>query len=379
MRRLLLPALLLLAATPAAAALPTPPPPQLQAAAYILMDARTGAVLAESRADEPFEPASLTKIMTTYLIFQALRDGLIQEQEPVAVSLKARQAPGSRMFLEVRSKVPVIDVLRGIIVQSGNDASIALAEHLSGSEEAFAELMNTEAERLQMKHSRFKDASGLGGPDHYMSARDVAILSAAMINEFPEQYAMFKEREYAWNGIMQPNRNRLLWLDDTVDGIKTGFTEAAQYCLAASARRPELDGMRLVSVVLGSASAQTRIAESRTLLNWGFRFYRTRAVHPAQTPLTSVPVWFSGDQRALVGIADDLVLTLPNGVHEQMQTTYHLDAEVRAPLAKGQEVGWIAVRHEGRILHKLPAIVLHDVPEGGFFSRLADHARLWLN
>lgn len=377
MRRLLLTALLL-TATPAAAAL-TPTPPQLQAAAYILMDARTGAVLAESRADEPFEPASLTKIMTTYMVFQALRDGLIQEQEPVAVSLKARQAPGSRMFLEVHSKVPVIDVLRGIIVQSGNDASIALAEHLAGSEEAFAEMMNAEAKRLHLEHSHFIDSSGLGGPDHYMSARDVAILSAAMINEFPDYYAMFRERDYAWNGIMQPNRNRLLWLDETVDGIKTGFTEAAQYCLAASARRPELDGMRLVSVVLGAASSRARIAESRTLLNWGFRHYRTRPVHPAQTPLTSTPVWFSGDQRALVGIADELAMTLPNGVHEQLETTFHLDAEVRAPLAQGQKVGWLAVRHEGRILHKLPTVALHDVPQGGFFSRLADHVRLWLN
>lgn len=377
MRRLL-PTALLLAAAPAAAAL-APTPPQLQAAAYILMDARTGAVLAESHADEPFEPASLTKIMSTYLVFQALRDGLIQEQEPVAVSLKARQAPGSRMFLEAHSKVPVIDVLRGIIVQSGNDASIALAEHLAGSEEAFAEMMNAEAKRLQLEHSHFIDSSGLGGPDHYMSARDVATLSAAMINEFPEHYAMFRERDYAWNGITQPNRNRLLWLDETVDGIKTGFTEAAQYCLAASAQRPELDGMRLVSVVLGAASSRARIAESRTLLNWGFRYYRTRPVHPAQTPLTSAPVWFSGDQRALVGIADELAMTLPNGVHERLETTFHLDAELRAPLAKGQEVGWLAVRHEGRILHKLPTVVLHDVPEGSFFSRLADHARLWLN
>ena len=378
MRRLLLPALLLLAAAPTAAALPAPLPPQLQAAAYILMDARTGAVLAESHADEPYEPASLTKIMTTYLIFQALRDGLIRMQDPVAVSPKARQAPGSRMFLEVHSKVPVIDVLRGIIVQSGNDASIALAEHIAGSEEAFAGMMNAEAQRLQLENSRFIDASGLGGPDHYMSARDVAVLSAAMINEFPELYAMFRELEYTWNGITQPNRNRLLWLDDTVDGIKTGYTEAAQYCLAASARHPELDGMRLVSVVLGTVSAQARIAESRTLLNWGFRFYRTRPVHPGQTPLTSAPVWFSGGQNALVGIADELAMTLPRGVHEKLETTYHLDAEMRAPLAKGQKVGWIAVRHEGRILHKLPAVALHDVPEGGFFSRLADHARLWL-
>ncbi len=372
-------AVLLLLASPLQATLPTAPPPTLKATAYILMDANTTTVLTEHNADAPYEPASLTKIMTVYLVFQALRDGFVTEQDLIPISTKARRAPGSRMFLEVGSQVPLIDVLRGVIVQSGNDASIALAEHLAGSEEAFVDMMNAQAEQLGLKQTHFTDASGLGGSDHYMSARDVALLSAAMVREFPELYALFREREYTWNNITQPNRNRLLWMDDSVDGIKTGFTEAAQYCLAASAQRADLDNMRLVSVVLGTKSTGARLRETRALLNWGFRFYRTQTVHAANTPLTEVPVWFSDDQTTAIGVARDLTLTLPVNQHRKLKTTYHLDEELRAPLTQGQEVGWIALRHDGRILAKAPALALDNVPEAGFFSRLVDHFYLWLN
>ena len=368
MIRLILATLLL--AGPAWAELPIPPAPSLNAPSYILMDTQTGEVLAEANADQPVEPASLTKIMTTYLAFRALGDGLIEEQDLVTISRKARRAIGSRMFVEVNSQVPVIDLLRGIIVQSGNDASIALAEHIAGSEESFADMMNAEAERLGMSKSRFIDASGLGGPDHYMSARDIAILSAAMINEFPELYTMFREQEYTWNGIKQPNRNRLLKLDPTVDGIKTGYTEAAQYCLAASAARPDLDDMRLVSVVLGSKSGRARVRDSRSLLNWGFRFFRTRKVHAGMTALTEIPVWFAETEQVPVGLAEDLVMTLPVAAYEELKTTYHLEPEVEAPLAKEQPVGRITVRHENRILVQAPAVILADVPQVGFFTRL---------
>ena len=368
MIRLILATLLL--AGPAWAELPIPPAPSLNAPSYILMDTQTGEVLAEANADQPVEPASLTKIMTTYLAFRALGDGLIGERDLVTISRKARRAIGSRMFVEVNSQVPVIDLLRGIIVQSGNDASIALAEHIAGSEESFADMMNAEAERLGMSNSRFIDSSGLGGPDHYMSARDIAILSAAMINEFPELYAMFREQEYAWNGIKQPNRNRLLKLDPTVDGIKTGFTEAAQYCLAASAVRPELDDMRLISVVLGSKSGRARVRDSRSLLNWGFRFFRTREIHAGMAPLTEIPVWFAEVEQVPVGLAEDLVITLPVAAYEELETTYHLEPEVEAPLAKGQPVGRITVRHKNRILAQMPAVILADVSQVGFFTRL---------
>lgn len=362
--------LMLLLASPAWAELPTPPPPELSAPSYILLDTQTGKVLAEANADEPVEPASLTKIMTTYLAFRALGDGLIGEQDLVTISRKARRAIGSRMFVEVNSQVPVIDLLRGIIVQSGNDASIALAEHIAGSEESFTSMMNAEAESLGMSKSHFVDSSGLGGPDHYMSARDIAILSAAMINEFPDHYAMFREQKYTWNNITQPNRNRLLKLDSTVDGIKTGFTEAAKYCLAASAMRPELDNMRLVSVVLGAKNGRARMRDTRALLNWGFRFYRTRKIHAAMTPLAEIPVWFAEVQQVPVGLSEDLVMTLPVAAYQNLETTYHLEPEVEAPLTKGQPVGRITIRHENRILAQAPAVVLADVPQVGFFVRL---------
>ena len=369
----------LLLANPASAMLPVPPPPQISAPAYILMDTQTGAVLVQANADTPTEPASLTKIMTTYVAFRALHNGLIHEQDLVPISLKARKAVGSRMFVEINSQVPVIDLLRGIIVQSGNDASIALAEHIAGSEDSFAEMMNTEAKRLGMRQSQFIDSSGLGGADHYMSARDIAILSAAMINEFPRHYSMFKEREYRWNNITQPNRNRLLALDPSVDGIKTGYTEAAQYCLAASAIHPELENMRLVAVVLGAQSRRARGRDVQALLNWGFRFYRTRQIHAAMTPLTEIPVWYAEVKRAPVGLAQSLTLTLPVSAFESLETTHHLEPEMYAPLTKGQAVGRTTVRYEGRILSQAQAVVLVDVPQAGFFSRVADWVRMMMD
>ena len=377
-RRAVLAAALLLQAGAAAAAVPTPTPPGLEARAYLLLDVDTGAVLAEHDADAPFEPASLTKIMTVYLAFRALHEGLIAVDDEVLISRRARAAIGSRMFVEAGSRVPVLDLLRGIIVQSGNDASIALAEHIAGSEAAFAEMMNLEASRLELANSRFIDASGLGGPEHYMSARDVALVSAAMIREYPDDYRMFREREYTWNEITQPNRNRLLWRDETVDGIKTGYTEAAQYCLAASAARPDLDGMRLVAVVLGTPSARTRVRETQALLRWGFRFFRTRPALAPGAPLAQAPVWFADGAQVPVGAAAELRLTLPLGAHEELRTTVHLDAEPEAPLAAGQVLGRIAVRRDGRILHQAPAVALAAVPRAGFFSRLGDHIQRWL-
>ena len=361
--------LLLLLGGPVLAAPPSPPP-ELSSPSYILMDVQTGEVLTEANADEAAEPASLTKIMTVYLAFRALKSGLIGEKDLVTISRKARKAPGSRMFVEANSQVPVMDLLRGVIVQSGNDASIALAEHIAGNEESFVNMMNAETGRLGMSKSHFTDSSGLGGPDHYMSARDTAILSSAMINEYPDLYTMFREQEYTWNGITQPNRNRLLKMDPTADGIKTGFTEAARYCLAASAMRPELDNMRLVSVVLGAKNGQTRVRETRALLNWGFRFFRTRKIHASMAPLANIPVWFAEMEQVPVGLAEDMVMTLPTAAYSKLETSYHLEPELEAPLAKGQPVGRITLRHENRILAQAPAIVLVDVPQVGFFSRL---------
>ncbi len=371
--------LALLAAGSAWAELPTPPPPQLSAPSYILMDATSGEVLVEANADEPAEPASLTKIMTVYLTFRALKEGLIGARDRVTISHRARRAVGSRMFVEANSQVPVIDLLRGVIVQSGNDASVALAEHIAGNEKSFVTMMNAEAERLGMSASHFTDASGLGGSDHHMSARDIATLSAAMINEFPDLYAMFREREYTWNGITQPNRNRLLSLDPSVDGIKTGFTQAARYCLAASAMRPEFENMRLVSVVLGAKDNRARVRDSRALLNWGFRFFRTREIHAGMDALTEIPVWFAEIEKMPVGLAESVVMTLPVAAYLELETTYHLEPELEAPISQGQTVGRITVRHKNRILAQAPAIALADAEQVGFFTRLWHRLRRLAN
>ena len=360
----------------ATANLPIPQPPSLSSQAYILLDAQTGTVLAQSGADERYEPASLTKIMTTYLVFQALRDGVIGEQDLVPISLRARQAVGSRMFVEVNSEVPLMELLRGVIVQSGNDASIALAEHIAGTEEAFSSMMNQEANRLGLTQSHFTDSSGLGGKDHYMSARDIAELSRVLIREYPEYYRMFKELDYTWNNIKQPNRNRLLWLDDAVDGIKTGYTSTAKYCLAASAYREDLGGMRLISVVLGAEDRPTRVRDTRALLKWGFRFFRTEVTHAGMDPRTKAQVWYSDERVVPIGIAQDHVMTFPLNIREELKDTWVLHTELHAPVQQGQEVGILEISHQGNILATIPAIALQDIEEGSFFTLLKDYFAL---
>ena len=349
--------------------------PTVSAESYLLLDVRTGTVLAERNADQPFEPASLTKIMTAYVTFRMLEEGLIEEDEEVLISRRARAAEGSRMFVEVRDQVPVMDLLRGIIVQSGNDASIALAEHIAGSEEAFAGMMNSEADRLGMTGSHFTDSSGIGGPEHVMSARDVAIVSRALIREFPGYYAMFRERGFTWNDIHQRNRNRLLWQDQTVDGIKTGYTEAARYCLAASAMRPELNDMRLVSVVLGSESDRQRTTDAHALLRWGFRFFRTEPVLMPGEARAHVRAWFAeeGREEVPVGARDELWLTLPAGAHRELTARFEPRAPIEAPIAQGQALGTLRVLRGGDTLGLLEAVALADVPEAGWTTRMYHH------
>ncbi len=364
--------LLLLLHGAAIANLPIPNAPPLQSKAYILMDAQTGAVLAQSRPDERYEPASLTKIMTIYLALQALREGLIREDELVTISRRARRAIGSRMFVEVNSKVPVIELLRGVIVQSGNDSSIALAEHIAGTEEAFVAMMNQTAQAMGLEQTYFTDTTGLGGKQHYMSARDIAELSRVLIRDYPNYYRMFKEREYTWNKITQPNRNRLLWLDDTVDGIKTGYTQNAQYCLAASAYRADLGDMRLISVVLGARSPSLRVRDTRALLKWGFRFFRTEVTHTAMEPRTKVLVWYSDERSVPVGIAQDHLMTFPLNARDRLKDTWHLHKDLEAPIRKGQKIGKLEISLDGEVLATLPAIALQDIPKGSLFTRLKD-------
>lgn len=362
---------LALIALPALAQPVTPPP--VAARAYVLIDTLSGQALAEQAADEPFEPASLTKLMTAYLVFAAIRDGKLDLAKPVPVSQKAWKAIGSRMFIEPRKPATGADLLRGMIVQSGNDATIALAEAVAGTEETFAQWMNREAKRLGMKNTNFVNATGLPTANHYASARDLAILASALIRDFPDRYPLYAEREFAWNGIRQANRNRLLWTDSSVDGVKTGFTEAAGYCLISSARRGE---RRLISVVMGAQSDALRMSESQKLLNFGFLNYDTRRVQKQGDTVASFPVYKGTRGTLAVGFDRDVWLTLPPERFQGLQAELRAQQPFVAPLAKGQKAGIMRLHRDGTTLAELPVVALDDVPVGGFLTRGWDTLRL---
>ncbi|MFB0962199.1 MAG: D-alanyl-D-alanine carboxypeptidase family protein [Pseudomonas sp.] len=362
--------------TPTAATAPTviPAMPELAAKSYVLMDAASGNILVEHNADERLPPASLTKLMTAYIATVEMKRGQIAEQDLVTVSEKAWRTGGSRMFIDVGKQVSVDDLLHGIIIQSGNDASVALAEHIAGSEEAFASMMNTAAERLQLNNTHFMNATGLPSEDHYSSAHDMAKLARAIIYEDPEHYAIYAQKEFLWNGIKQPNRNLLLWRDKTVDGLKTGHTEEAGYCLVASAVR---DDMRLISVVFGTNSEAARAAETQKLLTYGFRFFETKTFYKKGVELAESKVWKGQQDTVKVGLADDLTLTLPRGQLQKMAATMVLDESVVAPVKKGDRLGVVEVRLANEVLHTADLVALQDVEEGGFFSRFIDAIRMF--
>ena len=362
--------------TPTAATAPTviPAMPELAAKSYVLMDAASGNILVEHNADERLPPASLTKLMTAYIATVEMKRGQIAEQDLVTVSEKAWRTGGSRMFIDVGKQVSVDDLLHGIIIQSGNDASVALAEHIAGSEEAFASMMNTAAERLQLNNTHFMNATGLPSEDHYSSAHDMAKLARAIIYEDPEHYAIYAQKEFLWNGIKQPNRNLLLWRDKTVDGLKTGHTDEAGYCLVASAVR---DDMRLISVVFGTNSEAARAAETQKLLTYGFRFFETKTFYKKGVELADSKVWKGQQDTVKVGLADDLTLTLPRGQLQKMAATMVLDESVVAPVKKGDRLGVVEVRLANEVLHTADLVALQDVEEGGFFSRFIDAIRMF--
>ena len=362
--------------TPTAATAPTviPAMPELVAKSYVLMDAASGNILVEHNADERLPPASLTKLMTAYIATVEMKRGQIAEQDLVTVSEKAWRTGGSRMFIDVGKQVSVDDLLHGIIIQSGNDASVALAEHIAGSEEAFASMMNTAAERLQLNNTHFMNATGLPSEDHYSSAHDMAKLARAIIYEDPEHYAIYAQKEFLWNGIKQPNRNLLLWRDKTVDGLKTGHTDEAGYCLVASAVR---DDMRLISVVFGTNSEAARAAETQKLLTYGFRFFETKTFYKKGVELADSKVWKGQQDTVKVGLADDLTLTLPRGQLQKMAATMVLDESVVAPVKKGDRLGVVEVRLANEVLHTADLVALQDVEEGGFFSRFIDAIRMF--
>lgn len=356
------------------AAAPVPAPPSVPATGYLLLDMDSGRVLAAKDPDQRLEPASLTKILTAHVVFTELKSGNLKPDELVRVSKKAWQMPGSRMFVEVGRKIPVADLLKGLIIQSGNDSSVALAEHIAGSEDTFASLMNQHAAKLGMTSSHFVNATGLPHPDHYTTPRDIARAAEATIREFPEYYKLYAEKEFRYNDIKQPNRNRLLWRDKSVDGMKTGHTEAAGYCLVSSAKR---GGQRLISVVMGTDSDSARTNASASLLNYGFRFYETHRLYGAGQSLTKVRVWKSGPQNVDAGVAEDLYVTIPRNEYDRLKARTELTPKIMAPQAKGSTVGKLVVELDGQTVAEVPLITLQDAPEGGLWQQGMDAAKLW--
>ncbi|MFI2811740.1 D-alanyl-D-alanine carboxypeptidase family protein [Microbulbifer sp. YPW16] len=346
-----------------------PAPPQLAATAYLLVDAHTGQVLVEHNADKQVPPASLTKMMTAYIVSEEIEKGSIKETDLVPISEKAWKKGGSKMFVKVGDKVPVIDLLRGVIIQSGNDASIALAEYVSGSEEVFAEVMNQQAELLGMRDTSFKNATGWPAEGHMTTARDLATLARALINDHPEHYQIYSEKYFSYAGINQPNRNRLLWRDNAVDGIKTGHTEAAGFCLVASAQKR---GMRLISVVLGTDSDDKRAAESQKLLAYGFRYYQTHKVYSADDVLQSERVWGGKEPQVGIAVEKDVFVTIPRGGEESIKADLIIDGELEAPIKKGQQLGKVVVTLDGETVADVRAVAAEEVEQAGFFKRMWD-------
>jgi D-alanyl-D-alanine carboxypeptidase (penicillin-binding protein 5/6) len=357
-------------------AMPTPAAPALGANSYILVDFNSGDVLVESNPDMRVETASITKVMTSYVVFNELVEGNIKLEDLVDVSENAWRTGGTRMFIEPLMEVTVEQLIKGMVIQSGNDASVALAEHLAGSEDAFAGLMNHYAQQLGMTNSNFMNATGLPHEEHYTTARDVALLSAALIAHFPDFYHWYAEKEYSFNNIRQHNRNNLLWRDPAVDGLKTGHTQAAGYCLAASAKR---DGMRLISVVLGSSSESSRVSESQTLLNYGFRFFETVQLYQAGQELAQGKVWKGETEQIRLGISDELFVTIPRGRYDELDAQVEMRPELIAPITEGEEVGQISVRLDEEEIASRGLVALESINEAGFFGRTWDSMSMWVD
>jgi D-alanyl-D-alanine carboxypeptidase (penicillin-binding protein 5/6) len=362
-----------------AAALPLPDPPKLPARSYLLFDYDSGQALAAKEPSLRVEPASLTKLMLVYIAFDELKQGRVKPTDLALVSEKAwRQgidSKESRMFIEVGRRVAVADLLQGIIVQSGNDASVALAEHLAGTEDTFADLMNRYARQLGMTQSHFRNATGVPVPDQYTTASDMAILARALIRDFPDQYTLFSEREFVFNKIKQPNRNRLLWRDPSVDGLKTGHADKAGYHLVASARR---DSRRLITVVLGMDSENARADASLALLNYGFRFYEAVPVSPAGKPVLTIRAWKGADKELALGLAQPLVVSVPHGARARLELKPEAAGPVHAPVASGQALGTLKVVLDGKVLRQEPLVALAALPEGNLWRRVTDGVQLWM-
>ncbi len=350
-----------------------PDPPQLAAKSWIMVDYDSGRVLAESNSTMRVEPASLTKIMSSYIVSRELANKRLAMSDMVTISQEAWKQEGSRSFINVGAQVPVEVLVHGMIIQSGNDATVALAEKVAGSSEIFSQLMNEHAKRLGAKNTNFVNPTGLPHPDHYTTAEDMAKIAIAEIKEYPEIYKIYAKKEYTWNGIKQHNRNRLLWQDESVDGMKTGHTNSAGYCLVASAKRGD---MRLVTVILGADSEKARIQETQKLLNYGFRFYETHQLYQANQALQQVRVWQGEADEVAIGTQQALHLTVPRGQYEKLKPVIEFQSDLVAPIQKGQTIGTLKVTLADKELANLPLVAMNDVAEGGFFKRVIDQAKL---
>lgn len=356
-----------LGAATAAADIPiVPKAPQIASSSYILVDAGSGKVLAEQRADETLPPASLTKIMTSFVAATELAAGRVSLADQVPISVKAWRMGGSKMFVREGTKVRLEELLNGVVIQSGNDASVAVAEHIAGDELAFADMMNRQADELGMKLTNFRNATGLPDEEHYTTARDLALLTDAMIRRYPDHYETYAQRSFRFNDIDQTNRNRLLWRDKTVDGVKTGYTKAAGYCLVASALR---DGQRLISVVMGTASDEARMRESQKLLSYGFRYFETKKLYSGGVTLKSADIWYGAEDSVELGITQDMIVTIPRGSSQDVIAEMRLPELIEAPLDQGAELGELRLTLGDEVIGRVPLIVLAEAPEAGFFRR----------
>jgi D-alanyl-D-alanine carboxypeptidase (penicillin-binding protein 5/6) len=358
----------------ASAGTPIPKPPAVGAKGYLVEDFLSGQAIAEKNADEKLEPASITKLMSAYVVFTEIRNGSLSLSDKVRISEKAWRTPGSRMFVEVNTQVSVADLIKGMIIQSGNDATVALAEQVAGSEDSFAALMNQHAKRLGMTHTHFVNSTGLPDKDHYTTARDIVRVARALIKEFPEYYKWYSEKKFTYNDITQYNRNKLLWRDESVDGLKTGHTESAGYCLVTSAERK---GMRLISVVLGTKSEEARADASQALLNYGFRFFETHKLYDGGTKLTSSRVWKGATENVDLGLTNTLYVTIPRGEYKNLDASMQLHERIMAPINDGEALGDVVIRLGDQTVADKKLVALQAVPEGSFWQRIVDEALLY--
>jgi len=372
----LLPAILLLFVVSALRAepLPVPKAPSIGAKAFILQDFDSGRIIAEQDADKPVEPASITKLMTAYAIFKEMRAGKITLGDMVTISENAWRTPGSRMFVEVGKQVSVEDLMQGMIVQSGNDATVALAEYVAGSEDSFAALMNRYAAALGLKDSHFVNSTGLPDPQHYMTAHDIALVAAAIIREFPEYYHRYSQKKFTYNDITQYNRNKLLWRDESVDGMKTGHTDSAGYCLVTSAKK---DDMRLISVVLGTDDEKARADASQALLNYGFRFYETHKLYDAGKQLATARVWKGKSDTVSLGLNSPLYATVPRGQYKALAASMTINNRIMAPVSNDETLGSVKVQLGDAVIAEQNLVALQGVDEGSIWHRIVDEALLY--